>query len=148
MAFVVVPVIGIAPFWKLAPSAGESTSRVGARTAEIGTLTMYASVCSEFLPVSGSVAEILKSLRPRRSGTTWLQTPMLSAVAWSWWPAESLIVTVPCGIVVPRNVYSVVGLVRVADRGRRVGDGDGRRLREAQELDREVADEQERGRPS
>ena len=102
-----VPVIGIAPFWKLAPSAGESTSSVGARTAEIGTLTMYASVCSEFLPVSGSVAEILKSFRPRRSGTTWLHRPMLSAVAWSWWPDESLIVTVPCGIVVPRNVYSV-----------------------------------------
>ena len=53
----------MAPFWKLAPSAGESTRNVGARTAEIGTFTMYASVCSEFLPVSGSVAEILKSLR-------------------------------------------------------------------------------------
>src|SRR5260221_13263264 len=71
VAFVVLPAIGMAPFWKLAPSAGESHWRVGARTAEIGTLTMYASVWSEFLPVSGSVAEILKSLRPRRRGTIW-----------------------------------------------------------------------------
>ena len=63
LAFFAVPETGIAPFWKLAPSAGESIVRSGAWTTEYGTLMMIWTCLSEFFSVSGSVAETKYALR-------------------------------------------------------------------------------------
>ena len=55
-AFVAVPPIGIAPFSKLAPSAGESTVSVGACTTEKGTLKDFY--------VTGSVVQPCVAIPP------------------------------------------------------------------------------------
>src|SRR5207244_7822295 len=103
-AFVAVPPIGIAPFSKLAPSAGESTVSVGACTTEKGTLMMIWTFCSEILPVSGSVAQTVKSLRPRRRVTSCVHEPSAPAETCVVWSGASWMFTVPRGIVVPRSV--------------------------------------------
>ena len=104
LAFFAVPETGIAPFWKLAPSAGESIVRSGAWTTEYGTLMMIWTCLSEFFSVSGSVAETVKSFRPRRRGTTWLHVPSVPAEMCSCWPLPSAMLTVAPGTVVPRSV--------------------------------------------
>src|SRR4029077_967254 len=68
---------------------------------------MSATDWSDLWPVSGSVADTWKSLRPRRSGTTWLQVPSAPAVTCTVWFEASVTLTVPCGIVTPWSVYVV-----------------------------------------
>ena len=60
---------------------------------------------SACLPVSGSVAVTLNSLRPRRSSTSTVQLPASSAVTWIGWSRPGIVTeTVAPGLVVPRRV--------------------------------------------
>ena len=105
LALAVVPWTGIAPFSNVAPSAGWSTVRVGARTSGNGTLMNTSSGCSALFVVCGSMAVTLNWLRPRRSSTSADQVPLADAVVWTGCCRPGTVIeTVPPGIDVPRNV--------------------------------------------
>ena len=75
-------------------------------------------------------------LRPRRSSTSTCQLPVESADSrYGWSLPAAVTVIVAFAIDVPRSVYEVAILGDVDHGAGRVGDGERRRLREADQLD-------------
>src|SRR5687767_14368368 len=106
-AFVVLPWTGMAPFSKVALSAGWSTVRVGASMTRKGTVMNRLTAPSDSFWVSGSTAVTSNWLRPRRSSTLALQSPSASAVTlYGSRPGVAIEIVAPA-LDVPRRTYSV-----------------------------------------
>ena len=141
----VIPWTGIAPFSYVAPSAGWSTESVGASTVGNGTVMIQPDRVLGVLAgvrVDGVDVELVPAaaqVHGRRPQPGRLGRDLVRIAA------GGPVVDVD-GRVGQRDAAEGVRgrrIVHVGDRGRRVRDRDGRRLREAQELDAEIGAERE-----